>query len=179
MLAVAALAAQRPDPVEAPRPPPQRPARAAVTPALRAFGEGQQLDLNLASAEELALVPGIGPKLAQRILDERARRGGFTAWGELRAVRGIGPKTLERLKAFLRVTPQDQSSKKYESDTPALKYTGHESSAVSTNTERSCTPNASSRETSQSKPTTGCTPRSASNVSPSAQVPSPSMPAPK
>ena len=68
--------------------------------AVRALRDGQRLDLNRASAEELKLVPGIGPKLAERIVAERTRRGGFAQLSQLRAVRGVGPKTLARIEGF-------------------------------------------------------------------------------
>ena len=44
-----------------------------------------------------AALPGIGPVLAQRIVDERAARGPFYYPADLMAVPGIGQKTLERL----------------------------------------------------------------------------------
>ncbi len=61
------------------------------------------MDLNRASAAELTLIPGVGPKLAERIVAERTRRGGFAELEELRAVRGIGPKTWERVRPFVEV----------------------------------------------------------------------------
>jgi competence protein ComEA len=73
---------------------------AGASAAVRALRDGQRLDLNRASAEELTLVPGIGPKLAERIVTERARRGGFAKLAQLRAVRGVGPKTLSRIEGF-------------------------------------------------------------------------------
>ena len=124
MLAVAALAAQRGDPVEPPRrAAPSAPHKAeASKPGARSMADGERIDLNRASAEELAAIPGVGPKLAQRILDERTRRGGFTAIEQLEGVRGIGPKLSKRLRAFSEVRPPDQNrSKKYDADTPALK----------------------------------------------------------
>jgi competence protein ComEA len=56
------------------------------------------INVNGASAAELQKLPGIGPKLAQRILDERTLRGSFKTVDELRRVPGIGPKTLEKLR---------------------------------------------------------------------------------
>lgn len=54
--------------------------------------------LNGAHADELQMLPGIGPALASRIVEERERRGGFQSVEDLLEVRGIGPATLERLR---------------------------------------------------------------------------------
>lgn len=53
------------------------------------------LDLNTASQADLEELPGIGPVLAQRIVDFREENGGFTAVEELREVSGIGPTIYE------------------------------------------------------------------------------------
>ncbi len=53
---------------------------------------GGLLDLNAATSEQLEELPGIGPALAEAILTERERRGGFRNVLELRDVRGIGEK---------------------------------------------------------------------------------------
>jgi competence protein ComEA len=50
------------------------------------------INLNTATLEQLDSLPGIGPVLAQAILDERIRRGRFRSVQELREVRGIGEK---------------------------------------------------------------------------------------
>ena len=55
-------------------------------------GAGGLVDLNTATAEQLEDLPGIGPVLAESILTERERRGGFRNVLELRDVRGIGEK---------------------------------------------------------------------------------------
>jgi competence ComEA-like helix-hairpin-helix protein len=56
------------------------------------------VELNSADLGELESLPGVGPALARRIVEERARRGRFGALEDLLAVRGIGPATLERLR---------------------------------------------------------------------------------
>lgn len=62
------------------------------------------VDLNRAGAADLDHLPGVGPVLARRILEHRARHGPFRRVDELRAVRGIGPRTLERLRPLVTVS---------------------------------------------------------------------------
>lgn len=61
------------------------------------------IDLNRASAAELASVPGLGETLADRIVLYRKTHGDFRSVEELRQVKGIGEKTLERIRQFLHV----------------------------------------------------------------------------
>jgi comEA protein len=61
-----------------------------------------RIDINRASREELQQLPGIGPKLSQRIVDER-QRGRFETVEELRRVPGIGPKTMDKLRSHVSV----------------------------------------------------------------------------
>src|SRR5207249_3341132 len=58
------------------------------------------INVNGATQEELRRLPGIGPKLSERIVDERRQRP-FTSVEELRRVPGIGPKILERLRPYV------------------------------------------------------------------------------
>ncbi len=57
------------------------------------------IDLNTASAGELDLLPRIGPALAERIIADREENGAYETIEELERVRGIGPKTIEKLRA--------------------------------------------------------------------------------
>lgn len=61
-------------------------------------GGGETVNLNTASAAQLDQVPGIGPVLAERIIDFRESHGGFQSIQELNQVEGIGPKKFEDLK---------------------------------------------------------------------------------
>ncbi len=58
------------------------------------------VDLNRVSRLQLEAVPGIGPVLAQRIIDYRKAHGPFSSLEQLDEVKGIGPKTLERLRKY-------------------------------------------------------------------------------
>jgi len=62
-----------------------------------------KMDLNRAGPDELQQLPGIGPALADRIVEYRGRTGGFRRPEELLEVPGIGPTTLERLLPLVRV----------------------------------------------------------------------------
>lgn len=59
---------------------------------------GGKIDLNRATEDDLAVVPGVGPKLAKAIVDERARLGGFKSWDDVDRVAGVGDAKLEALK---------------------------------------------------------------------------------
>lgn len=62
-----------------------------------------QVDLNKASPEELAKVPGIGPVLAKRIVEFREKEGPYQRVEDVLKVRGIGEKSLERMRPHLTV----------------------------------------------------------------------------
>ncbi len=70
------------------------------------------LDLNRASAEELRLLPGIGPKLAAKIVARRTELGRLDRIEQLDAVGGIGPRKLEAIRPLITLGPRadDQSS---------------------------------------------------------------------
>lgn len=59
------------------------------------------LDLNHASAEDLESLPGIGAVLAQRMIAYRASIGGFRTVEDLRQVKGIGEKKLDRVRPLV------------------------------------------------------------------------------
>ena len=61
------------------------------------------VDLNAATVADLDALPGIGPVLAQRILDWRIAHGRFSTVDELGEVSGIGEATLARLRPVVRV----------------------------------------------------------------------------
>ena len=61
------------------------------------------LDLNSATAEQLDTLPGIGPALAARIVAYRDERGPFMQVEQLNSVKGIGGRTLEKIRPCLTV----------------------------------------------------------------------------
>ncbi|MCE7974068.1 MAG: helix-hairpin-helix domain-containing protein [Leptolyngbya sp. PLA1] len=63
------------------------------------------LDLNSATQAELELLPGIGPATAKAIIDFRRQLGGFKSVDDLDKVPGIGAKTLNRVRPYLRLNP--------------------------------------------------------------------------
>ena len=89
-LAVTAQAAQ-----DSGRAPASRPAMETATP----------INLNTATAAQLEALPGVGPALAQRIVEYRQQSGGFKKIEELMNVRGIGETSFLKLKPLVTVTP--------------------------------------------------------------------------
>jgi len=80
-------------------PRPSRPPKLLAPPA----EADRRLDLNRATPADLARLPGIGPALAQRIVDTRERQGRFASPDELRRVPGIGQKKLEAIRGLVTV----------------------------------------------------------------------------
>lgn len=68
-----------------------------------AGGPGAAVDLNTATVQQLDQLPGVGPVLAQRIIDYRTRRGGFRSVDQLQEVSGIGSRRFADLKSMVRV----------------------------------------------------------------------------
>jgi competence protein ComEA len=84
----------------------------AVVPSPRQVGAGglhaiDPIDVNRSGAEELSLLPGIGPVAAQAIVADRALHGAYRNAGELDRVRGIGPATVARFRPYVSVLPPD------------------------------------------------------------------------
>lgn len=71
-------------------------------------------DLNLASAELISYVSGLGPKTAKNIIEYRSENGAFAKRSDLKKVPKLGPKTFEQCAGFLRINngknPLDSSA---------------------------------------------------------------------
>jgi competence ComEA-like helix-hairpin-helix protein len=71
--------------------------------AVKKLALGLKIDLNRVSEEELVLVPGIGEKLAAKIVQFRELRGKYVELADLTAISGIKEKKLQRLEKYLTV----------------------------------------------------------------------------
>jgi competence protein ComEA len=86
-----------------------------VKPAARKTADGtkkgdalkEPIDINHATATELQRLPGVGPAMSSRIILVREQRP-FRSVDELRRVAGIGAKTLEKLRPFVKVDEEDR-----------------------------------------------------------------------
>jgi competence protein ComEA len=80
---------------------------AAPPPAVQKPAGGAQLqgmvNINTADAAQLMLLPGIGPKMAESIIAYRSSVGTFNTIEDLVNVKGIGPKSLEKMRPYLSV----------------------------------------------------------------------------
>jgi competence protein ComEA len=77
------------------------PMQVASRPPDRPASRPSRVDLNRATAGELESLPGIGPALAQRIIEDRKRGGLYLRPEDLLRVRGIGPATLARIRNLI------------------------------------------------------------------------------
>jgi len=73
--------------------------------AVHAQDQGGKLNLNAATAEQLAQVPGMTPDLAKRIVEKRKANGEFVDMDELLDVNGVDANLLRKLKDHLFVKP--------------------------------------------------------------------------
>jgi competence protein ComEA len=85
------------NPTHAPPRPTRPPAPATPLPP----SSQRRLNINTASAEELARLPHIGPVLARRIVDYRQQHGPFTTLAALKDVSGIGDATLAAIQDLI------------------------------------------------------------------------------
>lgn len=67
-----------------------------------------KVDVNRATQKELQTLPGIGPTLSQRIMETREKQP-FAKVEDLRRVKGIGVKTLENIRPYVKVGDEPQA----------------------------------------------------------------------
>lgn len=72
---------------------------------------GIPIPLNQVDAEPLATIPGISEGLAHRIVNFRRAQGPFQTWNDLKRVRGIGPKRIEKFRSYLTLTQTSPNQK--------------------------------------------------------------------
>jgi len=68
------------------------------------------ININTASSTELQKLPGVGPKTAQVIIQQRKKVGFFLRVDDLKAIRGIGPKTIEKMRNLAYCGPSVEES---------------------------------------------------------------------
>ncbi len=82
----------------------------SIRKAYSALPEAGKKDLNMATTEELQVVPGIGMVLSERIVSYREKLGGFTAVEQLYAVYGLSTEVVDRVRMQFSVkTPRDMT----------------------------------------------------------------------
>ena len=67
------------------------------------IGYAAQLNINDATVEQLQTLPGIGPVKAKTIVDDRKKNGPFKSVDDLKRVNGVGPKTIDGIRADVTV----------------------------------------------------------------------------
>lgn len=67
------------------------------------------VDINSADWPELTLLPDVGETLAKRIVESRRREGPFLDLEDVQRVRGIGPKTFDKMRPYLLPLPDDEA----------------------------------------------------------------------
>ena len=75
------------------------------------------VDINAATLDELQTLTGIGPVLAQRIIDYRTENGAFTSIEDLLNVKGIGEATLNKFRDRVTISPPEDTGTEEESAT--------------------------------------------------------------
>lgn len=83
--------------------------------------EGRRVNVNSADAAQLALLPRVGPSVAQRIVAFRKENGPFKAPEDLMLVQGIGEKTFQLLKPYVAVAGETTLKEKVKAAKPSEK----------------------------------------------------------
>ena len=80
----------------------------------------RKIDLNSAGVDELQLLPGIGPAIAARIVEDREANGLFPDVESLTRVRGVGPRTVINITRYTIADAREQTTK---TKTPQMSQT--------------------------------------------------------
>jgi len=84
----------------------------ASLPALGAEGKSRVVNVNSADTSQLAMLPRVGPSVAQRIVDYRKQNGPFKKPEDLMLVQGIGEKTFQLLKPYVAIAGETTLNQK-------------------------------------------------------------------
>ena len=85
---------------------------ALTAPTAFAAGKQKVVNINEASASQLALLPRVGPSLSARIVEFRKENGKFKAPADLMLVRGIGEKTFQLMEPYVAVSGETTLTEK-------------------------------------------------------------------
>jgi len=61
------------------------------------------ININTAGIDDLATLPGVGPKMAEKIVEHRKINGNFLAIEDIRLIKGIGDKKFEKMKPWIKI----------------------------------------------------------------------------
>jgi competence ComEA-like helix-hairpin-helix protein len=92
---------------------------ALLAPVAAAAASAGVVNVNTATAQQLEMLPRIGPSVAQRILDYRKDNGKFGSLEDLMLVRGIGESTFAQLKPYVTLTGETTLQSKVKSSRSA------------------------------------------------------------
>lgn len=92
---------------------------AGLPTAALAAGESKKVNVNTADASQLALLPRVGPSVAQKIVAFRKENGPFKSPEDLMLVQGIGEKTWQLLKPYVAISGETTLREKVKSSKTA------------------------------------------------------------
>ncbi|MCB1035483.1 MAG: helix-hairpin-helix domain-containing protein, partial [Acidobacteria bacterium] len=99
-------------------------ALALMLAAAPTFAADGKVNVNQASADQLTMLPRVGPAIAERILEFRKENGPFKNVDDLLLVRGIGEKTLDLMKPYVSLSGETTLKEKVRSSRPAASDEG-------------------------------------------------------
>ena len=103
----------------------------ASLPSLGAEGKSRVVNVNSADTSQLAMLPRVGPSVAQRIVDYRKQNGPFKKPEDLMLVQGIGEKTFQLLKPYVAIAGETTLKEKVKGSKPGSSSKASKSEAKS------------------------------------------------